>query len=175
MDPLTATDVRGLLPTTIDLGDYGYAVADPDPLEPHAAMAGALLPGLVGRTSLAAVPSELEPIAKMAISLLALKSAIDLSQDRLETLVDFDLIKSLTVGGYTEQRREAEDALKARQATMTGWPQLDFLLTQLMTPEKYEEWLAILTGQPAPAWAVTEVGWGGDWLHGEYGGHGWWY
>lgn len=156
----TVDDIRVLYPTSLDLGALGLEVADPDPLATHIAVANAVLPGLIGYT-FAALPPEKEPLARLAIAYLALRSAIDMSPDRIEILADFDLLTSFGVGGYNESRRSVDDAIKAQAAGLTGWPGLDWLLRQLMSPEKLEELEAKATGVQPPAFAVTEPDWGG--------------
>lgn len=132
----------------------------PDPLDAHVLVGAALLPGLTGYT-LESTPVANEPIVLQVIGGLALKSAIDLSPDRLETLVDFDLLASFSAGSYSETRRSADDAAKVRELGLTGWPWLDFLLLNAMSPEKKDEYLALVKGEYAPASSVTEVDWAG--------------
>jgi hypothetical protein len=163
MDAPDAATIRTLLPPTLNLGGYGYAPPVPpataDPLAPFVDVAVALLPEMIGYT-LGTVPAAKEPLVRMVIAGLALRSALDLTPDRLETLADFDLLASFSAGSYSETRRSADDAEKIQKLGLTGWPWLDFLLRQAMSPEKLEELQALILGINPPADAVTEVAWG---------------
>lgn len=171
MVAMTVDDVRAKIPATVDLAALGLDVGDPDPLVDPVAIAQAQLPGIIGWT-LANLPPALDPLAQRAITLLALKVATDLSPDRLETLADFDLLQSMSAGGYSETRRSADEALKLQKFGLTGWPGLDSILIGLMSPEKRDEFLALMMGTNAPAFAVTEPNWLGEWYP-EYT-PGWW-
>ena len=162
MQPPTATEIRTLLPPTLNLAGYGYPPpvdGQPDPLAPFVDVAAGMFPTLTGY-SLDAFPAGKEPIGRMVLAGLALRSALDLTPDRLETLVDFDLLSSFSAGSYSETRRSADDAAKAQRIGLTGWPWLDFLLRQAMTPEKAEETQALMDGVNPPADGVQEVVWG---------------
>jgi hypothetical protein len=104
------------------------------------------------------VPAGQEPLVQQAVQGLAEMLTYQTSAENLETLSDFDLIKSFSAGPYSETRRDAGDAMKAR--LLVAWPWLSDLLWGLLTPDRYDYWTAFFGGQNAPAFAVTEMDWG---------------
>lgn len=105
----------------------------------------------------ATVSADDAPEIQRAVQGLAELLTVQDSADYLETLADWDLLLSFSAGSYSETRRSAEDAYKARM--LVAWPWLNSLLWGLMTPEKYDQWI-IFFGAPAPAWGTQEVEWG---------------
>lgn len=108
-------------------------------------------------TDFTQVPDDLAPLVEQAIQGLAELTTVQQSADYLETLADFDLIQSFSAGAYSETRRNAEDAMKAR--LLVAWPWLSELLWSLMTPDAYDYWFQIITGAIPPAFGVQEVAW----------------
>lgn len=108
-----------------------------------------------GRT-MADMPTELEEAAREAVQRSAELKALQEQEDVLETLADFDLIKNFSATGYSETRRDAGDAMKARM--IVAWPLLNDLLWSLATDDRQDEWLE-QWGATQPAFEVTEVDW----------------
>jgi hypothetical protein len=98
-----------------------------------------------------------EPIVTQAVTGLAEMTSYQTSPEYIETLADFDLIQSFNAGPYSETRRSAEDARKAR--LLVAWPWLSDILWNLLTPDKYDYWVSFFSGQNAPAFNYTEVDW----------------
>lgn len=68
-----------------------------------------------------------------------------------------DVIQSMSVGGYSETRRDP--TRRGEEKTLNLWPGLNDLLWALMTPERYDYWIAYTSGAHAPAFSVEEVDW----------------
>lgn len=99
-----------------------------------------------------------EPLVFEAVRGLAELSALDQSQDRQETLADFDLLKSFGAGSYNETRRDPEEARKAKM--LVAWPWLNQILWDFMTEDRRAYWIEFLMDPRAiPATSVTEVDW----------------
>jgi hypothetical protein len=104
------------------------------------------------------IDPEVQPLVEQAIQGLAELFTVQQSADYMETLADFDLLQSFSAGAYSETRRSPEDAQKAR--LLVAWPWLSELLWSLMTPDAYDYWWQIITGNAVPAFDVQEVAWG---------------
>lgn len=148
----TAAAVR--MWSKLDLGALGYA--DDESFGRLVARAVAALSQITG-INLATVPSWQEPLVEQAIQGLAEQLAFQAQPDMLETLADFDLIQSFSAGAYSETRRSAEDAMKARM--LNAWPWLNNLLWGLLTDDRRDYWEDFFSTGNAPAFAVTEVDW----------------
>lgn len=122
------------------------------------AVANGLLLQITG-INLAQVPAWQEPLVLQAVKGLAESEWFDESEEQLETLADFHLIKSFSAGLYSETRRDAGDAIKAKM--LHPWPWLNQLLWLLVGEgtDKYDYWWAFFGGQNAPASEVVEVDW----------------
>lgn len=103
------------------------------------------------------VPANYSQTYREAIQRRVEQQAYATSPDIIETVADFDLIKSFSAGSYSETRRDAEDAMKAKM--INAWPLLNDLLMRMLTPDKYDFWLE-RWGQRPPAFEMTEVDWG---------------
>lgn len=110
------------------------------------------------------VSADDEPLVEHAITGLAEMVMAQSDPEYLETLADFDLIQSFNAGPYSETRRGAEDAMKARR--LVAWPWLSDVLWNLLTPDKYDYWVSFFSGKNAPAWTTQEVDW-------DFGGRLW--
>lgn len=152
MDTPTVDEIKAL--SNVDFASLSYS--DPQITSLIAASASVLV-SITGQT-MAEMPPELEPLALQAIRGMTEQFAYQGSPEYLETLSDFDLIQSFSAGPYSETRRSAEDAMKARQ--LNAWPWLSDLLWAMLTDDKRDEWLAYFTGQNVPAFGVVEVEWG---------------
>lgn len=148
----TATEVRGW--SKLNFAELGFA--DDPSLGRLVAVATATLLKITG-LKLADVPEEQKPLVEMAVQGLTEQLAYQAQESNLETLSDFDLIKSFSVGPYSETRRDAEDAAKARK--LNAWPWLSDLLWGLLTPDQYDYWIAFFGGDAPPAFSVTEMDW----------------
>lgn len=95
-----------------------------------------------------------------AVRGLAELSSVQESADYIETLSDWDLIQSFSAGPYSETRRSADDARKAR--LLVAWPWLSDLLWDLMTDDRRDHYLELL-GVPVPAFEVSEMDWSWSW------------
>jgi hypothetical protein len=148
----TAAEI--LAASQFDFPTAGYA--DEAALEPLVAAGGSLLTTITGLEWADITPAQ-EPLVLLAVRGMTEQLAMQSTPEYLETLADFDLIQSFSAGPYSETRRSAEDAMKARK--LNAWPWLSDLLWQLLTPDKRDEWLAYFEGENAPAFAVTEMEW----------------
>jgi len=138
-----------------DFAGLGYS--DDDDLQVLIDRASADLQRITGRTWEGLITSTtLQPIAEQALQGMVEAMAYRNSEDYLETLGDFDLISSFSVGGYSEQRRSPEEAKKAR--LLHSWPWVSELLYGLLTDEQRDFWDAFF-GDTVPAFEVTEVDW----------------
>lgn len=158
----TAADVRARLPATVDLAAVGYpaptVAGAVDPLEYVVARARRVFERITGLT-IATIEAADADLANPAIDGLTMLAANEGSEDRLETVADFDLIQSFAAGSYNEQRRDPGDPGRR----ITAWPWLNDILWLLMTDEKRAEWeTALNPDKPnAPAFSVSEVDWYG--------------
>jgi hypothetical protein len=149
----TASQVRSW--SKLGFAELGFA--DDTSLGRLVAVAVSTLRRITG-IDLAAVEVWQEPEFQMAIQGLAEQLAFQAQPDQLETLSDWDLIQSFSAGPYSETRRSAEDAFKARM--LNPWPWLNRLLWGLLSPDMFDYWTAFFSGTQAPAFAVTEMDWG---------------
>jgi hypothetical protein len=149
-------------PTAADLLEWTKVEdlqnADPADVDRYVARANAAFVKITG-LQFASVPAEDEPLVEQAVQGLAESIFYETDEDRIDTLKDFDLIQSLSAGPYSETRRSAEDAMKARM--LHAWPWLSSLLWSLLTPDKYDYWISFFGGDPPPASAIQEVDWSG--------------
>jgi hypothetical protein len=150
----TADDVRSwsLLP----FEEYGYPEqTGDDTLQELVDRSTEYVTAVTGRTY-PDMPIELEATAREATQRRVEQLVIQAQEDYVETGGDFDQISSWNVTGYSETRRGAEDAKKAK--LINPWPHLHDLLWMLATPDKQDEWEDIW-GMNRPAFEVTEVDW----------------
>lgn len=175
----TAEEIRTKLPQ-IDWETLG--VADDAALDELIADAVDQI-GIVTGWVLPNVPTMYERTMVRAIALMAAWLQARQSEDVLETAADWDLVASLTAGSFSETRRAGKDALVALQL-INPWPPLAGLLWNLLLPlpgtdgnpnvnARYDYWISLM-GQPAPAFDVIEVDWGGEgMLHTDPRWQGW--
>lgn len=130
--------------------------ADAADADETVASANALLKRITG-LDFATVPADLEPLVRKAVRGLAESIWFEESAEQLETLSDFHLIQSFSAGPYSETRRSADDAVKAKM--IHPWPWLNSLLWQLLTDAQHDFWIEFFGGLNAPAFEVTEVDW----------------
>lgn len=152
MDAPTPAEIREW--SKLDFGEKGFS--DDDDLQRLIDIGSALLTNITGQTY-AAMPTELVPMAQMAIRGFTEQLAFEQQVDYLETLSDFDLIQAFSAGPYSETRRDPGQAFKARM--LNAWPWLSDLLWKMLTPKKYDYWIEFFAPQEVPAFAVTEVEW----------------
>ena len=157
----TAADVRGW--TKLDLDELGYG--DDSSLQVLVDRSVSNFTNITGQV-LSALPDSLVPSAQEAIQGLVEQTVFRAQEDNLETLSDFDLISSFSAGGYSETRRSPDEMMKAKM--INAWPWLNELLWQLLTPDKYDYWMAYFSGSFGPSFEVTPVNWGlgaavGEW------------
>lgn len=153
MDAPTPADIKGW--SKLNFAEKGFSTDDD--IQRLIDIAGSLLTNITGQTY-ADMPPEMVPMAEMAIRGFTEQLAFEQQVDYLETLADFDLIKSFGAGPYNETRRDPGEAFKARM--LNAWPWLSDLLWKMLTPDKYDYWIEFFAPQEVPAWAVTEVEWG---------------
>ena len=135
MDAPTATTIRLWMPASVDFGALGYD--DDEQLQQRIDEVIAQLRRFTCR-SLPDIVVEDEPLYRRALWMLTYLSMIEMSEDRLDTLADFDLIKSFGAGNYNEVRRDFAEMFKARM--LVPWGALNTLLWDLMTDECRERW-----------------------------------
>jgi hypothetical protein len=151
----TALEVRSW--SRLDFGSLNFSVdADLDRLIVRAEASFRRITGL----RLTEVPGEDVPLVQQAIQGMTEQLAFQAQPEILETLSDFDLLSSFSAGAYSEQRRSPREMFEARM--VNPWPWLNAALWGLMTPEREEYWTNFFTGGNAPAFAVSEVNWGGS-------------
>lgn len=102
------------------------------------------------------IPAELEVTAAEAVQRAFELKILQTHPDVLETLGDFDLIKSFNATGYSETRRGIDETLKAKM--IVPWPMLHNMLWDLATDDKKDEWNEAW-GVLVPAFEVTEIDW----------------
>lgn len=131
------------------------------------ARANALFTRITGQQFVNVVPGN-EPMVQQAVQGLSESMWFDQSEEQLETLSDWHLIQSFSAGPYSETRRSADDARKARM--IHPWPWLNTLLWGLLTDEQMDYWIAFFSDelQIPPAFEVSEVDWSGG-SFGEFG------
>ncbi len=146
-----------------------------DPLARLVAAAAEFVIDKTGYGSFLAVPDGKAPLVENAIVMLTSMYVAQNTAEYLETLADFDLIQSFSAGSYSETRRSADDAAKAK--ALVAWPPVNAAIVAAMTPEAYDDYMAWLNGDVAPAFSVTEVDWtnrdydaAGGWIVGDWGG-----
>lgn len=157
----TAADVRTW--SRIDFDSLGYASGDPDGLEFLVERAAQYVTWATGR-DWSSMPSELRKIAEEAVQLVTETLAYQSQEDIVETAADFMLISSFSAGSYSETRRSMAEMKNS--GMIHANPLIHGLLWSLLTDDKRDDWLSWMTGQNAPAFAVTEVNWsqGDPWL-----------
>lgn len=144
------------MPTTADFDALGYPEGDPDPLQARVDESVAMLRRFTG-WALADVVVEDEPLFKRAITLLTYLSAAETTVDRLDTLADFDLLKSFGAGSYNETRRDPDEMFKARM--LVPWAALNTLLWDLMTDDARAKWDEFFAGGMVPSFAIGNEAW----------------
>ena len=104
----TAEDIRA--ESKIIFEEYGYGVpapGDPDPLD-HVVQESAMeFRGLTGidLSSPTMLTDKRAPLIRKAIRMLTEYNAVRSTPEILETVADFDLLSSMSVGSYSETRR----------------------------------------------------------------------
>lgn len=104
---------------------------------------------------------ELIPLARVALRLRVEQEVLQGQVDYTDTAND-DLISSMSVGGYSESRRDTATLRGGRYASkpmLNTNPGLNSLLEALMTEERYEFWLYRLQGSYPPDFQIEEVNW----------------
>lgn len=164
MDQPTAAAVRGWAPPQFDWAKAGYPVpsSGPDPLEPHVAFALGEVLNITGRTL-----DDILTDADIAVAerVITLKTMVDVMGGTTAALAVLAApwLRSFTAGSYSEQRFSPAEMAgisgrgDAAPAGLGPEP-IATLLWLLMTPEKREEWMYLLTGRSAPAVSFTEFG-----------------
>jgi hypothetical protein len=158
MDPITSERIRQI--SQSPFAEQGFPVGDPDPLDLIVGAAGEWVLDVTGHGTWEAVPTLYANRVTLAIKLAVEMTAAQSTPEYLETLSDFDLIQSFSAGSYSETRRTPLQAAEAA-AMLAAWPPLNAALLNAMTPEKREEYLALLSGKAIPAVGYTEVDWSG--------------
>lgn len=158
MQPPTAADLRAWSPPAFDWTKYGFpAGANPDPLDVRAEWAAGQLFAVTGRTLASITSLEETAIAQKVLAAFAMAEATGGGPTALAVL-EAPWLKSFTAGSYSETRfSPSELAGGAKQPPYP--PALWGLLWALMTPEKRDEWMQMLTGQRAPAGTFVELDW----------------
>lgn len=118
-----------------------------------------------GAMPLAATP-ELIPLARQALRMRVEQIVLQKQPGYVGTVTD-DALLSMSVGSYSETRRDP--TRRGEEKILNLWTGLNDLLWALMTEERFAFWLAFVSNQHAPAFAVEEVNWsaiGKDFLYG---------
>jgi len=104
---------------------------------------------------------EMIPLALVAHRLRTEQIVVQSQPGYTDTAGD-DLIQTMSVGGYSETRRDTATLRGGRQAQkplMNTHPGLNALIEALQTEDRFEFWLWRLGGQMPPAFQVEEVDW----------------
>lgn len=158
----TASDVRTW--SRIDFGALGYPEATPDPLQVLVDRAAAYVGGVTGRVASDFPTGDpLIPVVEQAVQLRTEQLAYESQEDYVETAAD-DVVQSFSAGNYSETR--VDPLKRAAMHTLNANPALERALWLCMTPDKQDEWTALLGGAHVPAVNVAEVDWSG--VYGPY-------
>lgn len=115
-----------------------------------------LIESITGRKLDHTLPAYLVRIALRATTLMVEMLTVKGSADSVEATFGGTRLKSQSAGPWSESYfSPGELKLKNGIPSLTGDDTLDWLLWELMTEEKREEWLALAGGMPAPAGVVT--------------------
>jgi hypothetical protein len=150
MDRPDAASVRAM--SKVDFGTLGYE-EDAD-LQVVVDQANAYIEFVTGQTLDANMPTEFEKLAGQAVRMRTEQVAFQAQEDYVETVND-DAVSSFSAGSYSETRRDNN----AKRNVLNLWPGLNDLLWMMMTADKYDYWMGLLTGVNAPAFSITEVAW----------------
>lgn len=155
MDAPTAEEI--VAASQLNFAEQGYDDAQVGVI---VSSANSLLTAITGLTfdPRGNIDSNIEALVRMAVRGFSEQIAYQGTPEYLETLADFDLIQNFSAGPYSEARRNAGDAMKARM--LNAWPWLNGLLWSILTDDKRDYWNSVFSGLNAPAFAVTEVAWG---------------
>lgn len=141
---------------------YPTPTGSSDPLDSRVALAVAYVQQITGRIPIAAVPTELLPLAQEAVLLATVQFVLKGSGKAIIKGAGalLDGIKSFRAGDYNQVNRDLDETRKA--GLINPWAELADLLMLLATPERREELIAELSGQPAPAMFTRSApGWAG--------------
>lgn len=150
----TATDLA--LWSLVDFSSLGFS--NPARLQVYIDRATAEIVNLTGRDLLSLNMTDdpnLIPLMQQAIQIRTEMLVHQAQPDYVDTLSDFDLIGSFTAGPYSEQRRSPGEAVQAR--TLSQNPVLHELLFNLLTDDKYDDYLLWVQGQFLPALMFTTL------------------
>lgn len=181
MDTPNAAAVRTALPT-FDWADRGYPEGDPDPLEGPVLMANAYVSAVTARPLDSTMPSALSPLASQAVALRTAQQVVQLDPDYIGSVND-DSLASMSIGPYSETRRDPTKSPSKGALILNQWPALNDILWLLLglapgevndvVSDKYDYWIAQLTGLIAPAWSFVEMDWTNGLTHDWFGGSSW--
>lgn len=124
---------------------------------------GQVFPTLDPSNSPVATPEMLEPMMDQAIQMRVEQVILQGRAGYVGSAAEMDVISSFSASGYSEQRSRGGFASRsgAAEKSINKWPALEELLWMLMTPERFSFWLAFVSGQMVPDFAVMEVDWRG--------------
>jgi hypothetical protein len=111
--------------------------------------------------ALLTVTPELIALARKA-HIMRVEQVVQQDQPGYAGTASDDLIQSMSVGSYSETRRDTATIRGGRQAAkplLNTHPGLNALLEALMTEERFDFWRYRLTGVTPPAMQVEEVNW----------------
>jgi hypothetical protein len=154
VDTPTPAMIRLWMPATVDFDALGYG--DDDELQKRIDEVIAQLRRFTCR-QLPDIVVEDEPLYRRALWMLTYLSMAETSIDRLDTLADFDLLKSFGAGNYNEVRRDFAEMFKARM--LVPWGALNTLLWDLMTDECRARWDEHFAAGVVPAFEIGNEGW----------------
>lgn len=149
MDTPTVATIREWTPATVDYDALGYG--DDAELQKRVDEVIPQLRRFTGWT-LADVPDEDAPLFRRALWMLTYLAAAETTEDRLDTLADFDLLKSFGAGSYNETRRDPDEMFKARM--LVPWAALNTLLWDLMNEDARARWDEWFAGSQVPAFSI---------------------
>lgn len=124
---------------------------------------GQRFPDLDTSSSMAGDASMLDPMMDQAIQMRVEQVILQGRPGYVGSAAEMDVIAGFSASGYSETRVQGGFSSRsgAAEKSINKWPSLEELLWMLMTPERYSYWLAFVSGQVEPDFAVIEVDWRG--------------
>jgi hypothetical protein len=150
----TAAEIR--LWSLVDFNELGFT--DDAKLQVYVDRAAAEVIDITGRVLGGLDTTDdpnLIPLVQLAIQIRTEMLVHQAQPDYVETLADFDLISGFSAGPYSETRRGVGDAVAAK--VLSANPMLHDLLFNLLTEDKYDDYILFLSGQPIPALAFATL------------------
>ena len=141
----------------VDFGELTYA--DDADLQVLIDRSADYVEWATGREMDDSLPPEYAGMMDQAVQYKTEALAYQNQPDIVETVADFMLLSSFSVGEYSETRRSLTELKEA--GMIDADPRLNQLLWACMTDDKRAFWEDFLSDENAPAFSVTEIDWSG--------------